>query len=181
MPGKNRYQSGLTLIETLIYVFLAVLVVGTIATATVWTLKAGAKTKSTVEVLANAQQAMETLIFEIRKAQSVYTPTSIFLSAPGQLSLEQSSALLPGETETFIDFFVCEQALCLKRESGNPIRLTNNRVKVSSLSFTRLSNSENNPSIRIELTVETAADSSFFTAEPLELQTTVNLRNYTGG
>src|SRR4030043_1565964 len=85
-PYKTR---GFTLIEILIYLSIFVILLFIIIALTVWSFKVGLKTKLNYEITDNARRAMETMVFEIKKSQSVYWPTSIFDSDLGQLSLDQ--------------------------------------------------------------------------------------------
>jgi hypothetical protein len=95
---------------------------------------------------------MEQITYEIREAKSVYTPTSIFNSNPGQLSLETEKYLPAGEDKSYIDFYILDGRLCLKKESQNPIFLTSDRVEVTNLVFSRIVTNQI-PSIQINLTV----------------------------
>lgn len=127
------------------------------------------------EVLDNNQRAMETMLYEIREAKSVYTPTT----TSNQLSLETTHYLPSGETSTYIDFFLCGDRLCLKKESENPIALTSDRVKVTNLNFTQVATGAATPSIRISLRVEYNAPASKPEYQAsLELTSTASLRSY---
>lgn len=172
---KKEKMDGFTLIEALVYSALVVLVVSAITATTIWTLKAGTSIKNTNEILSNAQQAINTIVYETRKASSVYQPTSIFSSSPGQLSLIQETNNIPEETQTYLDFFICEQALCLKREASEPVKITNNKVIVSSLSFSLLGSSNKNPSVQINLALQPSNQTASKTSD---FQTSATLRSY---
>ncbi len=181
--GKSQMASGFSLLEMLIYVALVATIISSVVFFGIWLIQASAKSRVSSEVLGNARSAMETMVYEIRKSQSVYTPTSIFLdltsaSTPGQLSLEQTVAAGSDETTTFIDFFICGQALCLKREKASPIALTDDSVKVTSLLFSQRLNSINSPSIQIKLRVESLSSARPEYTDSIDLQTTANLRSY---
>ena len=166
--------------EIVVYVGVFSIILGSLAFFAFWALRAGAKAKMEQEVLNNGRRAMEIMTYEIKKSKSVYDPTSIFDSNPGQLSLEQETSSLPQEKETFIDFFRCGQALCLKRESQNPVALTSANVILTNLNFSKISNSATSTSVRIKINLESTR--SPWGAEEakskLWLQTSANLNAY---
>lgn len=170
--------AGFSLIEMLIYVALVATIIYSIVFFGIWAIQVGAKTKTNSEVLGNARRAMETMVYEIRKSKSVYTPTSNFDTDPGQLSLEQTNAAGADESSDFIDFFICNQALCLKREKTNPIALTNSSVRVISLIFNQRLNSIDSPSIRINLRVTSVSSARPEDTALIDLVTAANLRSY---
>ncbi|GAI83820.1 unnamed protein product, partial [marine sediment metagenome] len=99
------------------------------------------------EVTNNARRVLEIMNYEIKGASSVYTPTT----DSAQLSLETRKYLPEGEETAYIDFFLCGQQLCWRKESQDPVVLTTNNVEVSNLIFTQVGEA---PSIQINLTVD---------------------------
>lgn len=174
-----KLPEGFTLIEMIVYVAIVAVLILTIAAFAVWAIQVGSKTKINYELADNARRAMEKMVYEIKKSKSIYAPASIFEINPGQLSLEQVTTSIPGETATFIDFFQCGNALCEKKEGQAPQALTNERVKLTSLKFFQLLNSTTTPSVQISLKLESAASSTRPEyAGSLELINTVTLRSY---
>ena len=99
-----------------------------------------------LDVSDSGYRIMETITQEIRRAKSIYTPTS----STTQLSLETPHYLSPGEETGYIDFYLCEGvSLCLKKESRDPITLTPNNINVSYLEFMQIATS----SVRISLEI----------------------------
>jgi len=175
-PSKK--DRGFTLVEMLAYIAILVILVTVIIIFAFWTIRVGSKIKTNYELADNARRALDTMIYEIKKSKSVYTPTSIFDVNPGQLGLEQVASSTT-ETLTFVDFFKCGNSLCLKREGASPVALTNNRVKITSLTFSQLLNSTATPSVQISLRVESSATSTNPEyAGVLELTSTATLRTY---
>ena len=170
--------AGFSLIEMLLYIALVVIIISSIVFFGIWAIQVGAKTKTNSEVLGNARRAMETMVYEIRRSKSVYAPTSNFDTDPGQLSLEQTNATGADESSGFIDFFICNQALCLKREKADPVALTNSSVRVTSLIFNQRLNSVDSPSIRISLRVASASSTMPGETTLIDLTTAANLRSY---
>ncbi|MDD2753238.1 MAG: type II secretion system protein [Candidatus Portnoybacteria bacterium] len=176
---KNRgITAGFTLIEMLVYIALVTIIVSVIVAFSFWMIQISAKAKVNSEVLANARRAMEIMTYEIRKSKSVYAPTSVFDKNPGQLGLQQTAAAGSEETTTFADFFICNQALCLKREKTPPIALTGSSVRVTNFLFNRRLNSLNAESIRITLKVESLASNKPEYTNSIELTGAANLRSY---
>lgn len=143
----------------LAYLAILVILVSVIIIFAFWTIRVGSKIKVNYELADNARHSLDTITYEIKKSQSVYTPTSIFDANPGQLSLEQVASSTT-ETLTFVDFFKCGDSLCLKREGASPVALTNSRVKITSLVFSQILNSAATPSVQISLQIESAATST---------------------
>lgn len=154
MNFKNR--RGFSLIELVVYVGVITILTSAIVLFAMWTIQVAAKIKINYALTNNARRAMEIMTYEIKKSKSIYTPTSIFGASPGHLSLEQTATSSPQETTTFIDFFLCGQNLCEKKEGQNPVALTNDQVKITNLSFTQLSNSSTAPSVQISFRLESA-------------------------
>jgi len=128
------------------------------------------KTASDREVTENARRALEEITYEIRSAKSVYTPTT----SASQLSLETSKYLPAGETDTFIDFFLCGSAICLKKESQEPVAITSNSVQVTNLAFLQISTGAVS-SVQINLTVNSGVGDSH---SSVTLTSTASLRSY---
>lgn len=174
-----KFQTGFTLLEMLIYVASLILVMASLIIFGIGIIRTGAKIKANAEVLDNSRRAVEIITFEIRKSKSIYNPTSIFDSNPGQLSLEQTNASSTIEKNIFVDFFKCGDSLCLKREGGSPFAITNSHVKITNLEFTELLNSLSRPSVQIRLVLETATSSILpYYSGSIAITTTVNLQGY---
>lgn len=140
--------------EILVYISVLTIVIFVASSFFLWISKSNAKTKATRETLDNARRAMEIMTYEIREAKSIYTPTSIFSTSSGQISLETKKYLPEGETFSYIDFYLCESRLCLKKEGMNPIALTSDRVEIKNLEFNQIATTSTFPSIQINLKVD---------------------------
>lgn len=150
--GKKYFkkeEKGFTLIEAVVYVVILLVLMVVVFSFLLWFMSSAAKTKSMREVLDNSKLAMNIMIHEMREAKAVYDPT-ISLS---QLSLEGTNNLPADETSTYIDFFLCGDSLCLKRESQAAFALTSDQVRVTNLSFTKII-SGGQVSVRVQLGVE---------------------------
>jgi type II secretory pathway pseudopilin PulG len=146
--------AGFTLMEILIYVGVLAIVILTISSFFLWITRSNAKAKAMRETLENAKRAMEIMTSEIREAESIYTPTSVFSTSSGQISLETKKYLPEGEETSYIDFYLCENHLCLKKEGENPIALTSDSVEIKNLEFNLITTTSTLPSIQINLKVD---------------------------
>lgn len=146
---SNR-RKGFTLPEVLVYIVVLSIVMVAISSFLIWAIKTNAKTKVMRETLDNAKMAMEIMVYETKEAESIYEPTGVFDSHPGQLSLETKKYLPEGETSTYIDFYICDDHLCLKKESQAAIVLTSNNVEIKNLVF-NLIITDQIPSVQINL------------------------------
>lgn len=146
-------SKGFTLIELIVYVAVFAILMTTITLLAIAFIENTAKNRIKKEVVSGAYSAMNSIIYEIKRANNIYTPTSIFNSNVGQLSLETSQGLPPGEEITYLDFYVdSDNKLYIKREGQNPQILISENLKVTNLEFEHLDSTID--SVRINLTVE---------------------------
>lgn len=139
-------KEAFTLIETLVYSAVLGILIFVLSSFLIWSSRSNIKIRVMRETLDNTRQALELMNYEIRGASSVYTSTT----TSNQLSLETTKYLPEGEASSYIDFFLCGNRLCLKRESQDPITLTSENIIINNLVFTQV-NSGGGPSIEIEL------------------------------
>ena len=170
----NKKKKGFTIIEVLVSVGLVGIMALLMASFIFELNFSNAKTKADREALDNARRAMDAIMYEIKGAQDVYVPTT----TSSQLSLKTLRYLPTGEDSTYMDFFLCGVAVCLKKESQNPVALTADTVEVSSLQFTRILNGSR-PSVKISMTVNYKnPDNNPANAATVTLSQAVSLRSY---
>lgn len=157
----NNKQTGFTLVEILVYTALLSLVMGAVLSFLLFAVSSQLALVSRRSVTLEGSRALEVVAREVREARSLYAPTSVLDLHPGQLSLETKKSLLAGEQETFVDFFLCGEQLCMKKESQNPLALTSPLVKVENLVFRQVV-SGTIPSLRIELTLSSKEEQTSF-------------------
>ncbi|MDO8474156.1 MAG: type II secretion system protein [bacterium] len=143
-------KKGFTVIEIIAYVAVLGIIGTSFSAVLLWSMKTYTKSQIMQETAWNAQRAMDIMVQEIRESKRVYTPTAL----TSQLSLATAKYAPTGHMESFIDFFVCQEKLCLKKESQDPVALTLDNVRVTSLSFLRVQSSPATESVRITLQVE---------------------------
>lgn len=141
-------KQGFTLMEILVYIAVLAIIFLAVYSILILVVNFNIKIKAIREVVDNSRRVMEILSYEIREAKSIYFPTS----TSTQISLETVHYLPEGEVSTYIDFYLCEKRLCLKRESQTPIALTSDGVEVNDLKFSQIATTT--PSVQIILKID---------------------------
>ncbi|OGD31580.1 hypothetical protein A3C91_04720 [Candidatus Azambacteria bacterium RIFCSPHIGHO2_02_FULL_52_12] len=149
--NKLKAERGFTIIETLIYASLVSIVAGVLTVSVANNLKAYNKSEARQNVLANANAALKLIMDEVKYAKSIYTPTSVFGSANGQLSLETVQNAPTGENTTYVDYYLDGGRIYEKREGQAALPLTSDRVFTTSLLFTRSVATSTKDSITVEI------------------------------
>ena len=132
---KNK-EKGFTIVEILVSIGVFSIVLLAIISFVFWMNFYNAKTKADREVAENAKRILDIITYEIRGSKSIYTPTTTV----NQLSLETTKYLPDGQTNTFIDFFLCESSICMKKEFQDPVKINSDSVDISNLSFLQIIN-----------------------------------------
>lgn len=146
-------KRGFALVELLVYIAIFVILILSVTLFAIAFIKTTAKNRIKKEVSLGAYSAMKSMVYEIKRANSVYAPTSIFGIDPGQLSLETSQELPNGEEITYLDFYLDnDNRLYIKRENQEPQLLISENLKVASLEFEYLASSSE--SVHVDLTLE---------------------------
>ncbi len=135
--GKKQ-RSGFSLIEMLVYVAVLAIIIVTLSELFFWIVRNQNKIKAIHEATSDASLVIESIAREIKSGQSVYLPTSVFDSDAGQLSLKTVAAAPSGEVETYLDFYLCQARLCLKKEGQLPIALSSDSTEIKKLRFSRI-------------------------------------------
>jgi prepilin-type N-terminal cleavage/methylation domain-containing protein len=162
---KNK-ADAFTLIEVLIYVAILSIILLIVAGFLLWSGRSNTKAKVINETTYNARRAIEIVSHEAKEAIGVYVPTSLFADPSGQLSLETLNYLPPGETTTYIDFYLCSDQICLKKENQDPISITSNNIIINRLEFNQIATT----SVQISITADYKTSSG-----KDEYQTSVNV------
>lgn len=176
--GMVFNKKGFTLIEMVMYVAVILIAASVVGSFVPQLTRSHSYLQSKADSLESAYRAIDLISREINNSVSIYTPTSVFDTNPGQLSLAQLSDDV-SETYTFIDFFVDGGKLYLKREGVEPLLLMSQKIEVENLTFTHLNPNSTNQAIRISLTVshETASPTLQYQSR-ITLTSTASLRSY---
>jgi Tfp pilus assembly protein PilE len=150
MKGIKKNESGTTMIEMIIYVVLLSIMSGVIVMFMINILDAYRRVNSVALMESNAKQVMRAFENEAKFARSIYGPTSVFGVATSQVSFETNFNLPPGETYTYVDFYLDNQKIYEKREGQDPLAITADNISVSNFMATQLGTT----SVRIMMTVE---------------------------
>jgi hypothetical protein len=129
-------------------------VVGGVVLATALrTVTAATQVRMMTASLDNARRVMYTISQEVAHASDVYIPTSLLSQSPGQLSLVTTRNLPSGELETYVDFFIDDGRLYMKREGETDALITSDQVRVEDIRFTYIGSATYGPGIQTQITV----------------------------
>jgi len=168
-PALSRAE-GFSLLEIVISVAIFSIILFAVVSIFLSMNNSNLKTTASREVSENVRMAIEKITYEIRSAKSIYTPTT----TASQLSLETSKNLPGGETNTFIDFFLCGSAICFKKESQDPVAITSNSVQITNLTFSQILTGSK-PSVQIDLTANSGSGVNY---SSINIKSTASLRSY---
>lgn len=169
---------GSTLLETLIYSTLFGIIISLVAVSSERVLSLYSYERIRGEATEYAQQAAFLMKREIKNASSVYLPTSVFGSNPGQLSLETTSNLPADESDTFVDFYIDSSRLFIKREGLDPELIISGQFRVPRFIVTHLNQNSTSSALRIELTVAHDSEGAELRFGSTTIITTASLRSY---
>lgn len=151
---KLKSKRGYTLIELLIYTAMLVIISVVLVASFIQIVNVVETSRRNREALDNARVALDLINQEIRHAESVYTPTSVVDTSPGQLSLETTRDTPTDEESTYVDIYVDNQRLFIKRESQSDQIVTSEKVRITSLEFNLLNETATKSAVRTRLTIE---------------------------
>jgi len=150
--NKNS-KNGFTLLELVVYIgimlVVSIIVIGFVAQL----IKINSYSQITGEVLDNARRGIEIITQEIKHGQSIYSPTSVFDVHPGQLSIETARNVPTDENSTYVDFYIDDQRLYVKKEGITQEIIMSDKIIIDSLIFTHLDDTPQSTSVRIALTI----------------------------
>lgn len=174
--SRTKNNKGFTLIEVLIYATIFVIIGVVISSYFIQIVSVTETSRRARESNDNASRAMNVITQEIRHATAVYKPTSEFGTNSGQLSLETTRDLPSEENTTYVDFYLDDEGIYLKRESQVEELLTSEKVKVTNFTFTHLTGGTDT-SVQVNLTVE-YIDAASGPKTPVTLTQTASLRSF---
>lgn len=152
---KNKQQVwGFTLIEIVIYIaFFSILTIAAI-NSIFNILTAYQKGQFKKSAINEANYALKTMLSEIEQSRKIYTQTSSFGTAAGQLSLETIQNIPIDETYGFEDIYLDNGKIWIKREKQNAVALTSDKNLVTNLNFIHLDAGTNYESVKITIDIE---------------------------
>jgi len=162
---------GISLVEYLIYIGIFALLTLVVISFVVESIITTRRASAFREIQDNARIIREVLSQEIIQSLSVYTPTSVFDTSPGQLGLETKNVIPSNEASTYVDFYLDASGIYQKREGSNPIRITSQTVQVTNFILRHITQASLS-AIRIEFSLNSQA----LLANPIAFTFTVSLR-----
>lgn len=170
-------QHGITLVEVIVYVALLAIVSTTLLSFGIQILKVNSRTQKRSQVLASTWIATDAITNAIRHADALYTPTSVFTTSPGQLSLVTKEDLPTDETTTYVDFYLDNNRLYRKQEGVAAQAITPEQLKITNLVFTNMTTGSV-PSVKIQMTVAPNASDPAIAKESITVATSASFRNF---
>ena len=171
-----RKKKGFTLIEVLIYAALLVVIGIVVSAYFIQITNIAESSRRSRESLDNARRVMNIVTQEIRHAEAVYTPTSVFGTNPGQLSLETIRDLPADENTTYVDFYLDDSGVYVKRENQVEELISSEKVQITNFTFAHLTGGSGN-AVQVSLTVQ-YSDAFTGPLTPVTLTQTASLRSY---
>lgn len=151
MIKQLRDQEGFTLIELLIYVAIFATIIGAVVGLALLASSQKLLSQNTADVNYQGEAVMAMITQTVRRSNGITSPTAGNTS--GSLSLTMgSSSVNPTVFSSFTDATTTRMRI----SEGNPAvhnNLTNNRVVVSNLTFTNMSNPSTKGSVQIRFTL----------------------------
>lgn len=127
-----KSEGGFTLIEAVIYLGLFVLLTTIVALFYLGVFRSSLAVRAEEAAVANAALTLRYIDLETRQADSVYTPTSVFSSDSGQLSLRTPRLAPTDHPFAYTDFYLDNGILYERRDDGTaPVALTSGDTLVS--------------------------------------------------
>lgn len=151
---SKQKNIGFTLVETLIYVAIFAMLVGGIATFASNVQSSRLRSVLWFEVNGQGNSIIRTITQSIRNSESINSPAQG--NNGSSLSLSMTS---PSADPTA--FSLTGDTLYITEGGGSPVALSNNKVKVSNLTFSNLSRSTTPGVVQVRFTLSNAAIAGF--------------------
>lgn len=154
--NTNIKNNGFTIIEMVVYIALVSILLTVLFNVISFTFKSNNRLVAWSKVNSDTHSAIDRMTYEITNSQYIYLPTSNFSTTPdGQLSIVTEVNLSTNEQKAYIDFYLENGTIFLKKDGQSPVALTSADVSVSSLEFFYHKNGVRE-SVTIDLTINSA-------------------------
>lgn len=150
---KEKKQ-GITLLEIVIYVAIFGIIAVIISNFLIQVVRAYNIARAEREVISNGRLLLETVTKSIAEAQEIYSPTSVFANDTGQLALATKSGVEPEHQTTYVDFWIDNGRLWMKKEGSSAIPLSGVSVRVSKFRLDRISQGLGRDAVKITMRVD---------------------------
>ena len=153
---KKESQRGTTILEIVVYTALFGIIAIIISNFLIQIVGAYNISRAEREVLSNGRLLLETVTKSLAESEEIYTPTSAFNKDLGQISLITKTSVQPEHTTAFIDFWVDNGRLWMRKEGASPTPLSASSVRVGKFRLERLSQGLGRDAVRLTLQVNFA-------------------------
>jgi type II secretory pathway component PulJ len=154
-----KHSSGFSIVEVIISLAIFATILITLLTVLFAMSSSNSKIEADRDLQENGQKILDYMLYEIRSAKAIYTPTT----TATQLSLVTSNYQpttyanwAVQESSTYIDFFLCNnnglQTVCVKKEGLTGYLIGSPTITVTSLNFSQV-NVNGVPSIKVDMVV----------------------------
>lgn len=172
-----RRRSGISLIETVVYVGLVGMITIFITNSLIQVVSTYQRARREREVVSNARLIMETLTKNISYSRDIYGPTSKFNTDTGQLSLITPLDATSEHTTNYINFWTDGSRLLMREEGKATSTLSSADVIITQFRVEEIFQGLGRQAIKITLGISSSVLSS--TTASTTLNTTATLRgNY---
>lgn len=131
-----KRSAGFSLVEMVVYVTLLFLITATVSIFILGVLRTEAIARSEQATIANITFALQAIEREVRHAEDIYTPTSVFASDSGQLALRTPKDSPTDHIVAFTDIYLDNGVVYMRRDDTlGEFPLTSGDVSVSVLRF----------------------------------------------
>ena len=154
--GKNEKERGTTILEIVMYTALFGIIAIIISNFLIQIVNAYNISRAEREVLSNGRLLLETVTKSLAASEGIYTPTSAFNKDLGQISLVTKTGVQPEHKTAYIDFWVDNGRLWMRKEGANPSALSAASVRVGKFRLERLSQGLGRDAVRLTLQVNFA-------------------------
>ena len=153
---RHRNEQGIGLIEIVVYAGLLAVISVLLVNFLMQVINTYYIVRAEREVIGHGRSAIETVHKTITQAQSVYAPTSAFGTNAGQLSLVTAQGATAEHTTAYVDFWVENGQLWMRREGELPLALTGTSVNVTQFRLERIVQALGVQAVRTTLHIEYA-------------------------
>lgn len=149
---KTKNKKGFTLVETIIYITIFVLLSILVVNMIITIIKSAAMGYVSRNINTSAEAGIERMIREIRRANDIEVAESYFGVNPGVLKLDTTEW---GSDATTTIKFQLENGILKVSEGGGALQaLTSTDVNISSLIFYQIIASTTSKAIKVEMELE---------------------------
>lgn len=153
---KNEKKHGTTILEIIVYTALFGIIAIIVSNFLIQIVNAYNISRAEREVLSNGRLLLETVTKSLSEAEEIYTPTSAFNRDLGQISLVTKTNAQPEHGATYIDFWVDNGRLWMRKEGAETTPLSASSVRVGRFRLERLSQGLRRDAVRLTLQVNFA-------------------------